>query len=164
MMLASPIVVPRTTAVRPPLRKLGPMFASRMAIREAARVIAEQRLRVAVKHAPIAVSTCDRELRYTWIANPDKTFPGPAALGRRDDELMPPESVEELMAFKWEVLESGDGDRREVAIRLPDGDHHFDVTAAMWPALLMATWESLPEKPQMIALERPRRSSMSAIR
>jgi PAS domain S-box-containing protein len=89
----------------------------------------EARFRTVLQNSHVIVSTVDRDLRYTWIYNPHPAFRAEDVLGKRDDELVPPDHVAELMALKREVLESGEGERREVRIQLGPAIHFYDVTA-----------------------------------
>ncbi|HEX6790157.1 MAG TPA: PAS domain-containing protein [Candidatus Krumholzibacteria bacterium] len=87
----------------------------------------EARFRLALKDSPIVAFTCDRELRYTWIHNPQLPVTDPARiLGRRDDEMLPPEMAKELMAIKQDVLESGTGERRELCLVHEGEEHWYD--------------------------------------
>ncbi len=67
----------------------------------------ERRFRLVLDNSPISVFTQDRDLRYTWVYNPQGDYPPVAMLGKRDDELYDPSRVEELVALKREVLETG---------------------------------------------------------
>jgi PAS domain S-box-containing protein len=89
----------------------------------------EERFRVALEGSPIIVYTADAELRYTWMYNPHPRFRLEDVLGRRDDELVPPERVAELMALKREVLATGRGIRREVRLVVGDEERYYDLTA-----------------------------------
>jgi PAS domain S-box-containing protein len=95
------------------------------------RAIAESelRLRLAVQNSGTVVSTFDRDLRYTWAYNPHPAFTVEQVLGRRDEEVMPPEDVAEFVRFKREVLESGAGGRRQISVRVGGQEHVYDVTA-----------------------------------
>jgi PAS domain S-box-containing protein len=95
---------------------------------EEALRIAQERLRIALESAPISLYTTDRDLRYTWVYNTPNGFTPEDMLGKRDDELAPVEAVEEVIALKREVLESGVGQRREVHIRVGDQVQIHDVT------------------------------------
>lgn len=81
---------------------------------EAALAVAESRFRIALQKAPITVYTNDRELRYTWIYNPDHGLSSEQMIGRRDDELLAPDVVAELVAFKQEVLTTGISAQRKL--------------------------------------------------
>ena len=111
-----------------------------LAAREAARAAAagalrdsDERFRVALLAAPLTAYTCDRELRYTWIANPHRDVSDGGLLGRRDDEVEGSGTAEEkaaLMGLKREVIETGEGTRRDLRWTGADGVVNFyDVTA-----------------------------------
>lgn len=89
-----------------------------------------ERLRVALAVAPMHLYTNDRSLRYTAIANPLSGFTSDMIVGKRDDELLPPDTVAELMAFKQRVIDTGKPARGDIVIRLPDGRRlDYDVSA-----------------------------------
>jgi PAS domain S-box-containing protein len=96
---------------------------------EAALRESERRFRLALRNSPVIVSSVDRELRYTWVYNPHSSFDAEACLGKRDDELSPPEHTSELVALKREVLESGSAKRREVRVRVGTELRFYDVSA-----------------------------------
>jgi PAS domain S-box-containing protein len=89
----------------------------------------EERLRVAVQHSPVVLYHCNRDLRYTWIANPPPLWPSERLLGRRDDELLPPHHAADLIAFKQRVLDSGIGAREEVSVTASGVFQTWDITA-----------------------------------
>jgi PAS domain S-box-containing protein len=111
-------------------------YAIERAERERAQVEAEAtlressaRFRLVLEKSPVIMSAVDRELRYTWLYNAHPSFKAEDAVGKRDDEMAPPEHVAELVALKSRVLESGEGQRREVQIRVGRDLHFYDVTA-----------------------------------
>jgi signal transduction histidine kinase len=85
--------------------------------------------RLALRNSPVIVSTVDGDLRYTWLYNPHPAFRAEVCIGRRDDELAPPEHTAELVALKRDVLASGRGERREVRVRVGSAVHIYDVAA-----------------------------------
>ncbi|NUQ62078.1 MAG: response regulator [Pirellulales bacterium] len=89
----------------------------------------EQRFRVALLHSPVAVYTNDLDLRYTWICNPRFGFTAEEMIGKRDEELLPLESVADLIVLKRRVLESGKGERLQITAPVADSSHTFDITA-----------------------------------
>jgi PAS domain S-box-containing protein len=94
---------------------------------EAALREGEARFRVALEGTPVVVFNCDRELRYTWIYNAQPPVVHPAGLlGKRDDEILPPESVQELMEMKARVLATMTGERRVIALRQGEKTSYFD--------------------------------------
>ncbi len=77
-----------------------------------------ERFRLALSSTAITVFTTDLTLRYTWIYNNSTAGARTASsfLGKRDDELLPPEEAAELLSFKQLTLDSGRGARRELKI------------------------------------------------
>jgi PAS domain S-box-containing protein len=88
----------------------------------------EERFRVALSNAPVSVYTTDRELRYTWIHNPRLGFTTARMIGKRDEELLPIESVAELIELKGAALASGQRERRQITTRIGGQEYTFDVT------------------------------------
>jgi signal transduction histidine kinase len=80
---------------------------------------------VAVNAIPIQVYTCDRELRYTWVYNPLHDFRVEDLLGKRDDEILPPEAVAEVIAVKQQALATELGRIQEVKVRMNGEDRYF---------------------------------------
>ncbi|HBC47832.1 MAG TPA: hypothetical protein DCZ43_12360, partial [candidate division Zixibacteria bacterium] len=85
-------------------------------IAEEALRLSEERFKVALKTADIVAFNTDQELRYTWMYNPHQDFNVDEVIGKRDDELMPPESAEKMMRAKRKVIETGLGIREEIEI------------------------------------------------
>jgi len=84
--------------------------------------------RVALENSPLTTFRLDTDLRYTWIANAHGDFDPRAVLGKRDDELLPPEAAETVMAPKRAALEAGERVREEVTCDLPSGRVTYDLT------------------------------------
>jgi PAS domain S-box-containing protein len=74
----------------------------------------EERLRVILSGSPITVMTVDRDLRYTWVHNPQSGFSAEQMVGKRDDELFPPEVAKTYTDFKREVFVKDAPVRREL--------------------------------------------------
>ncbi len=89
----------------------------------------EQRFRIALQNSPITVATLDRDLRYTWIYNTRHGFSPDAVIGKRPDQLLPPEDIAELMGFFRHILETGRPERREISGYNGDLLLEYDVTA-----------------------------------
>jgi PAS domain S-box-containing protein len=66
--------------------------------------------------AGILLSTCDRDLRYTWISQPFAGLSSADMLGRRDEELPSVEGVAELSDFKRSALAQEDPARADIAL------------------------------------------------
>ena len=78
----------------------------------------EQRLRVALTCADIAVFNQDKDLRYTWMFNPQLGFLPEEVIGRTDRELFSRADLSRVLETKQKVLESGIGVSEEVLITL----------------------------------------------
>jgi PAS domain S-box-containing protein len=87
----------------------------------------EERLRVALQNAPLILSTTDRELRYTWIHSLHPAF-SDNVLGKRDDEIVPRDNIHELIELKQRVLDSGNGERREITLKVGAEAEAYDIT------------------------------------
>jgi PAS domain-containing protein len=89
---------------------------------------AEEQFRVALENSPLVAFRLDTDLRYTWVANPHEDFDPTDVIGKRDDELLPPEAAETIMAPKREALETGERVREEISYELPSGPVTYDLT------------------------------------
>jgi formate hydrogenlyase transcriptional activator len=87
----------------------------------------EERFRVALKDSPITVFNQDRELRYTWIYNPQLCWQG-EILGKTDDDLFGPEKARPLRELKLKVIETATSVRQEVMIRQNGHGSSVDLT------------------------------------
>jgi PAS domain S-box-containing protein len=93
-----------------------------------ARQLAEHRLRIAMRDAPLVFYTMDRNLRYTWVLNNQVSLKGDESLiGKRDDELFEADLARQLSRLNRRAL-NGASVRAEVEIDLPDGSSTFDLT------------------------------------
>lgn len=87
----------------------------------------EERFRVALHDSPITVFNQDRDLRYTWMYNP-QLYWRHDMLGKTDDEIIGPRKAASLNALKQKVLSSGVSCRDEVAIVQEGATYVFDIT------------------------------------
>ncbi|MBN1127600.1 MAG: PAS domain-containing protein [Chitinispirillaceae bacterium] len=90
-------------------------------------LINEARMRMALQASAIAVFNHDRELRYTWIHDPDAMFSTLQVVGRTDAEVLPPEDAAGLTAIKQEVLTSGNGTRQEVVTSVAGRPYRYEL-------------------------------------
>ncbi len=88
----------------------------------------EERFRVALKDSPITVFNQDRDLRYTWIYNPQLYWQHDV-VGKTDEEVLGKKKAIALTALKARVLQSGTALREEVVIRVNGHSYVFDMTA-----------------------------------
>jgi PAS domain S-box-containing protein len=75
----------------------------------------DRRLQLAVAAADMAVFAQDRDLRYTWLHNPQFGLSPDQAIGRTDLELLPHELARRITAIKSRAIETGERVREEVA-------------------------------------------------
>jgi PAS domain S-box-containing protein len=88
----------------------------------------EHRFRIALASAPMTVFTTDKELRYTWIYNPQRNFTVEQMVGKRDDEILLAENVVELIQLKQSVMETGQPVRQEIKVKANDTWLYFVVS------------------------------------
>ena len=100
---------------------------TRVGLEQALR-LSEQRYRLAISGSPVVVWECDRDLRYTFMDNPRPPVTDPAQyIGKRDEEILPFDSVRELIEIKNRVLATGVGERREISLPVADKLFHFEM-------------------------------------
>jgi PAS domain S-box-containing protein len=122
------------SAVRVALRSRRRQYEIRDHLLERERAAAalresEERFRIALANSPIRVAHVDRELRYTWMYNAHPDLPPERALGKRLDDILPPDDAAELMGLREEVLTTGRSVRREISITFSSGRAVWDVAA-----------------------------------
>lgn len=88
-----------------------------------------ERFDIALKNSPLEVFALDRDLRYTWVYNTQSRLTSQEVIGKRDDEFLPPEAAEKVMAYKRQVVETGKGLHTEVRVPLNGVECIFDTTA-----------------------------------
>jgi len=89
-------------------------------------VKSEERFRVALKDSPITVFNQDRDLRYTWIYNPQDWQQ--EAIGKTDAEILGSKQSASLEELKRRVLKTGMALRQEMMIPNGDRTYAFDVS------------------------------------
>jgi signal transduction histidine kinase len=82
---------------------------------EELQVTGEQ-LRTILHGTTITVMATDRDLRYTWVHNPQSGFRAEDVVGKRDDEIFPPDVAKPFIELKQEVLAKGTLVRRELTL------------------------------------------------
>ena len=86
----------------------------------------EERFRVALKDSPITVFNQDRDLRYTWIYNPQLYWQH-EVLGKTDEEVLGLEKSANLTSLKRRVLSTGVALRKEISVPSNGKRFAFDV-------------------------------------
>ncbi|WP_254526071.1 bacterio-opsin activator domain-containing protein [Natrinema caseinilyticum] len=87
-----------------------------------------EHFRVALENSPLIAFRLDTDLRYTWVSKLHPDFRPEDVLGKRDDELLPTDQAEVIMAPKRAALETGEGVREEVSYELPSGQISYELT------------------------------------
>jgi len=87
----------------------------------------EERFRVALKDSPITVFNQDRDLRYTWIYNPQLYWQH-GVVGKTDEEIIGAKKAAGLNELKRRVLKTGTATREEVAIPQNGKSYVFDMS------------------------------------
>ncbi len=95
---------------------------------EAALRQSEERFRVALKNAPIVVSSTDAKLRYTWVHNGTAFFGGKDVLGKTDFDVLEARAAKKIMEMKRKVLLSRAPARLTVPIIRDEKKQIFDIT------------------------------------
>jgi PAS domain S-box-containing protein len=85
------------------------------------------RYETALSGSQVTVYTQDRNLRYTALSNPIFGRSIEDILGRTDEEILPPDGGNAMIALKREVLASGEPKRMEVAIEAESGPRFHDL-------------------------------------
>lgn len=90
----------------------------------------EERLRLILRNSDIVVFDQDTDLRYTTVHNPHPGFREDDVLGKRDEDLLPPDDAERLTAVKSRALETGEVQRAEVRTTIDGQAVYHDLTVA----------------------------------
>jgi PAS domain S-box-containing protein len=87
----------------------------------------EERFRVALQNAPVAVFNQDRKLRYTWVNSPTLAWAKQDCIGHTDEEIIGGKEGALLTEIKQEVLTSGRGSRTETQVTFEGEIYYFDM-------------------------------------
>jgi len=89
---------------------------------------ARERYRIALLHSPVVVFELDRDLRYTWVHDPDSRLLGDGT-GDAAGEVLSAPSARRLARLERQVLETGAGVRQLAELTRADGaEPVFDLT------------------------------------
>lgn len=78
----------------------------------------EERFRMALSNPSIAVFSTDQALRYTWFYSTAMRSMTEQFIGKRDDEILSPESAAELVALKQRAIDTCSPVREEIQLEL----------------------------------------------
>lgn len=87
----------------------------------------EERFWVALQNSPVVVFNQDRELRYTWVHNPQPPWSEQDYYGKTDEEILGIEEGSRLTALKQPVLDTGVGARKEWTFAFRGETRVFDI-------------------------------------
>ena len=104
-------------------------ISERKGVQEALR-ISEERFRFTLQHSPIVIFNQDKDLRYTWIYNPNPEFIADEVIGKTDRDLLPEEDAACLEEIKLRVLSAGTLVREEVRTTIGKNVFYYDLTVA----------------------------------
>lgn len=89
----------------------------------------EARLKVGLSMVNIAVFQQDKELRYTWMCQPQLNFSLEQIVGKTDFDLLPYDAAVEVTKIKRAVLVNNCQMRSEVEVSQNGQTHYFDLVA-----------------------------------
>jgi two-component system, chemotaxis family, CheB/CheR fusion protein len=87
----------------------------------------ETRFQEVMKGASVIVAHIDRDLRYTWIYNPQPDFDPAPMIGKRDDEIAADEGSYKLVQLKRQAIENGKGAYAHIKLSLAGAEKLYDV-------------------------------------
>ncbi len=94
--------------------------------------LVKARFETALRGANVYVFSQDRDLRYTWAYAPHGVETGDDMVGKTDDELLPEQDRDAIVAIKRAVMQTGRPAKCEVVYPLPQGrvlvSLHIDPT------------------------------------
>jgi len=124
----------------------------------------ESRLRVALGNLDMALFTQDRDLRYTWVYQP-QLLPAEGVLGKTDDQMLEQlglPDIKKVMTAKRRVLQTGVPSRTEIRFGEGASARWYDVAIEpirdQWGTVVGITCASLNVTGSKRAEERVRRS------
>ena len=91
--------------------------------------LSEERIKVALKTADIAVFNQDLEQRYTWIYQPQLGHSIENIIGKTDADLLPAEAAEKVFKLKQRVLTLGEKIQAEIPVCANDKTHIYYLVA-----------------------------------
>ena len=87
----------------------------------------EARLKVALSSVNMAVFNQDKDLRYTWMFNPQIGYTTDEVIGKTDIELLPAEAAIKVNEIKRMAIEKGEAANREIEVIIEDNVSYFNL-------------------------------------
>jgi PAS domain S-box-containing protein len=109
------------------LDRLVESLEARVARRTRALEDANQRFQIALDSAQVTVFSQNRDLTYSWISQAFRNYSPEEMVGRRDADIVPPETAAELDRLKRQVIETGRPARAEIRVDYPPATIWYDV-------------------------------------
>jgi PAS domain S-box-containing protein len=106
-------------------RRLGDALTGLLAYRNVRE--SEERLQAILVNSPDVIASQDESLRYTWISNPSSPLSSAEAVGKTDEDLLPPAEARYLTAIKHQVLTTGNSFHEELPSHLLGEMHWYDT-------------------------------------
>lgn len=88
----------------------------------------ERLLRMAFGTVSIAAFRQDKDLKYSWMYQPQLGYTTEAVIGRTDAELLPPDAAEQVTKIKQAVIKSGKNLRDEVTVCAGNTTRIFELS------------------------------------
>ena len=85
----------------------------------------EARFRTIASHTPDHILMQDRDLRYSFVVNPQLGLTEADMIGKTDRDFLGKEDAEKLTAIKRKVLETGESVHLEASLQNPKGETEF---------------------------------------
>lgn len=95
-------------------------------VREKAKEV--EYFKTTLRNSPIIIANQDRDLRYTWIYNPNPGFTEEAIVGKTDKEMFSEEDAAHLVTIKNRVIETGKEARETVTVTIKGEVYYYDLT------------------------------------
>ena len=89
--------------------------------------VSQAHLNAVLKLSDLLVFHQDRQLRYTWVANPALGVTADDVVGRTDTDMLGSQAARELNAIKRRVLRTGRGERQEARVTRGGYSGFFDL-------------------------------------
>ena len=88
----------------------------------------EQRFRLALSNAPIAVFHQDRSLCYNWVYDSGTGLLTAEAMGKTDFDLLPASDAARVASLKQKVIDTSEPLRTEISLPVQGGTRHYDMS------------------------------------
>ena len=87
----------------------------------------EERFRIAIKSSKMAIFNQDKDLRYTWVYNPNPAYNTENVLHKTDYDLLTPEEANNIILIKKKVLETGIPETKEITAKIDNKTFIYEL-------------------------------------